>query len=70
MVKALVSSPDKTNSETIQKEASNLLVGDIIKLDKDNRVPADIIVLKTFNEVKDNQSFIRTDQLDGKLIGN
>ena len=66
LVKVLIPSADKTNYETIQKEASNLLVGDIIKLDKDHRVPADIIVLKTFNEANDNQSFIRTDQLDGE----
>ena len=49
-----------------QKIASELLVGDIIKLNKDERVPADIIVLKTFNEAGDNQAFIRTDQLDGE----
>ena len=49
-----------------KKNASELLVGDIIKLNKDERVPADIIVLKTFNEAGDNQAFIRTDQLDGE----
>ena len=30
------------------------------------RIPADIIVLKTFNESNENQAFIRTDQLDGE----
>ena len=50
----------------IQKQASDLLVGDIIELKKDSRVPADIVVLKTFNESNDNQAFIRTDQLDGE----
>ena len=49
-----------------KKNASELLVGDIIKLNKDERIPADIIVLKTFNEAGDNQAFIRTDQLDGE----
>ena len=44
-----------------KKNASELLVGDIIKLNKDERVPADIIVLKTFNEAGDNQAFIRTE---------
>ena len=52
--------------EIIQKKASDLLVGDIIELKKDSRVPADIVVLKTFNESNDNQAFIRTDQLDGE----
>ena len=49
-----------------EKKAADLLVGDIIELKKDTRVPADIIVLKTFNESNDNQAFIRTDQLDGE----
>ena len=52
--------------ERILKKASDLLVGDIIELKKDTRVPADIIVLKTYNESNDNQAFIRTDQLDGE----
>ena len=52
--------------EKIQKKASDLLIGDIIELKKDTRVPADIIALKTFNESNDNQAFIRTDQLDGE----
>ena len=52
--------------EKIQKKASDLLIGDIIELKKDSRVPADIILLKTFNESNDNQAFIRTDQLDGE----
>ena len=59
-------SADKSNIQLIQKEASLLEIGDIIELKKDTRVPADIIVLKTFNEAKDNQAFIRTDQLDGE----
>ena len=50
----------------ILKSSSNLKIGDVIELKKDERVPADIIVLKTFNESEDNQSFIRTDQLDGE----
>ena len=50
----------------IQKPASELQIGDIIELNKDTRVPADIIVLKTFNDTEDNQAFIRTDQLDGE----
>ena len=65
-VDVLELSPDRKNLNYKQKDASELLVGDIIKLKKDQRVPADIIVLKTFNEAGDNQAFIRTDQLDGE----
>ena len=50
----------------INKKAAELNIGDIIELKKDCRVPADIIVLKTFNESEENQAFIRTDQLDGE----
>ena len=66
-INVLQLSPDKrTVVHDIFKNASELLVGDIIKLKKDERVPADIIVLKTMNEAGDNQAFIRTDQLDGE----
>ena len=65
-INVLVPSPDKTNFEYLPKSASDLLVGDIIELKKNTRVPADIIVLKTINESNDNQAFIRTDQLDGE----
>ena len=50
----------------IKKSYSNLKIGDIIELNKDEKVPADIIVLKTFNESEDSNTFIRTDQLDGE----
>ena len=49
-----------------EKKAADLTIGDIIELNKDNRVPADIIVLKTYNDSEENQAFIRTDQLDGE----
>ena len=52
--------------EKIHKKASSLLVGDILEIKKNMRIPAAIIVLKTFNEGNDNQAFIRTDQLDGE----
>ena len=66
-INVLQLSPDKRSVvHDIFKNASELLVGDIIKLKKDERVPADIIVLKTMNEAGDNQAFIRTDQLDGE----
>ena len=56
----------KKELKRVLKSSSNLKIGDLIELKKDERVPADIIVLKTFNESEDNQSFIRTDQLDGE----
>ena len=66
LVKTLFLSQDKKNLIKIDKKAAELQIGDIIELNKDNRVPADIIVLKTFNESEENQAFIRTDQLDGE----
>ena len=50
----------------VKKSYSNLKIGDIIELNKDERVPADIVVLKTFNKSEDSNTFIRTDQLDGE----
>ena len=52
--------------QRVEKNASDLQIGDVVELKKDGRVPADLVVLKTFNEAKDNQAFIRTDQLDGE----
>ena len=66
LIPVLTCQADNNNVEKINKIAADLLVGDIIELKKDSRVPADIIVLKTFNESNDNQAFIRTDQLDGE----
>ena len=56
----------KKELKRVMKSSAKLKIGDIIELRKDERVPADIIVLKTFNESEDNQAFIRTDQLDGE----
>ena len=61
-----VSNISNTNFDLIPKKAADLTIGDIIELQKDCRVPADIIVLKTFNDSEENQAFIRTDQLDGE----
>ena len=66
MIAVLRENSLSNKEEIIYKKAAALLVGDIIELKKDTRVPADIIVLKTFNESNDNQAFIRTDQLDGE----
>lgn len=45
--------------------ASELRVGDIVMLHKGQRVPADMILLRT-NETM-GTVFIRTDQLDGEI---
>lgn len=44
--------------------SSHLKVGDIIIIEKNQRVPADIVLLKTTD--KTGTCFIRTDQLDGE----
>ena len=62
----ILSKENPRNLIKIEKKAADLNIGDIIELKKDSRVPADIIVLKTFNESEENQAFIRTDQLDGE----
>jgi len=44
--------------------SANIKVGDIIKICKDERVPADAVLLYTTE--KSGGVFIRTDQLDGE----
>ena len=66
LVTILKKNENGNNAIKTNKKASELEIGDIIILTKDSRVPADLVVLKTFNESKDNQAFIRTDQLDGE----
>lgn len=44
--------------------SSELKIGDMIQINTDQRVPADIILLRTTE--KQGASFIRTDQLDGE----
>ena len=67
LVTTLIISPDDNKGILrLDKKAADLNIGDIIELKKDSRVPADIIVLKTYNESEENQAFIRTDQLDGE----
>lgn len=44
--------------------ASKLRVGDIIIVDKDQRVPADLVLLRTSDRT--GSVFVRTDQLDGE----
>ncbi|PVV05207.1 hypothetical protein BB560_000276 [Smittium megazygosporum] len=50
---------------SIQTPSKNLTVGDIIYISKNQRIPADLLILKTLND-DSGSCFIRTDQLDGE----
>ncbi|RUS73851.1 hypothetical protein EGW08_018395 [Elysia chlorotica] len=53
-----------TKDGVVQVPSSDIQVGHLIILEKDQRVPADMILLKTSEA--DGGCFIRTDQLDGE----
>lgn len=55
---------DKSFTEIIQSKF--LKIGDIVELKENQRVPADMVLLKTYNDSGENHTFIRTDQLDGE----
>lgn len=61
---------DTSAPREVIKTSKDIRVGDILKLGKDQRVPADAVVLKTIaHDVADQgdvDAFIRTDQLDGE----
>lgn len=46
--------------------SSKLKVGDIVIVEKDERVPADLVLLRTSD--KSGSVFVRTDQLDGEWV--
>ncbi|CAI8041365.1 Probable phospholipid-transporting ATPase IIB, partial [Geodia barretti] len=48
----------------ISVKSKDIQVSDIIVLDKDQRIPADMVLLKTTE--KNGSCFVRTDQLDGE----
>lgn len=52
------------NSDTSLVAAQNLKVGTLVRLHKDQRIPADMILLQSSETT--GESFIRTDQLDGE----
>lgn len=58
---SLLDNPDKPYEIVA---ASKLKVGDLIIVDKDERVPADLVLLRTSE--KSGSVFVRTDQLDGE----
>jgi len=70
-----------SRAREIQKKSRDLKVGDVLKLEKNQRVPADVIILKSTqaeaiveavpeqpdaDESTAAETFIRTDQLDGE----
>jgi phospholipid-translocating ATPase len=53
-----------TKNGLVEITSAEIKVGDIIQLEKDERVPADMVLLYTSD--KSNSIFLRTDQLDGE----
>lgn len=54
-----------TSTGFVDIPSSDIRVGDIIQVKKDQRIPADMILLRTTE--KSGSMFIRTDQLDGEI---
>lgn len=46
--------------------SKDLRVGDLVKLHKGKRIPADIVLLQTSEKDASGEAFIKTDQLDGE----
>lgn len=53
-----------THANTRSVPSSSLRVGDLVHLEKNQRVPADLVLLRTSEA--SGTCFIRTDQLDGE----
>ena len=56
--------PDDNGPHTRSVPSSSLRVGDLVHLEKNQRVPADLVLLRTSDA--SGTCFIRTDQLDGE----
>lgn len=52
------------DGKRVEVRSSDILVGDVIVLHKDRRIPADVVLLRTTD--RSGACFIRTDQLDGE----
>lgn len=61
---AYPSEPSSGKPNTKATPSSGLKVGDLVLLEKNQRVPADMVLLATSEE--EGTCFIRTDQLDGE----
>ncbi|KAG9474675.1 hypothetical protein GDO78_004796 [Eleutherodactylus coqui] len=53
-----------TNRGTVKVRSSSIQVGDLVIVEKNQRIPADMIFLRTSE--KNGSCFLRTDQLDGE----
>ncbi|KAI9594921.1 ATPase, class II, type 9A [Syncephalis fuscata] len=53
-----------TNGDQQDVTAADIVVGDLVVICKDQRIPADMILLRTTEQ--DGTCFLRTDQLDGE----
>ncbi|KAG8447039.1 hypothetical protein GDO86_014476 [Hymenochirus boettgeri] len=53
-----------TTRGTVKVRSSNIQVGDLVIVEKNQRVPADMVFLRTSE--KNGSCFLRTDQLDGE----
>ena len=63
----------QAKAREVTKMSKDLKVGDVLKLEKGHRVPADTVILKSaptescvHDDQGDGEAFIRTDQLDGE----
>lgn len=48
----------------VEIESQNIVAGDILFLRKNERVPVDVLLLKTM--LGDGTAYVKTDQLDGE----
>lgn len=59
--------PPTTLTPEVKLIASkNLRVGDLVKIHKGTRIPADIVLLQSSDKEGNGEAFIKTDQLDGE----
>jgi len=63
-VSSTTDSPSSNSTPLKPTPSSNLKVGDLVHLEKNDRVPADILLLRTSDP--SGTCFVRTDQLDGE----
>ncbi|KAK6453992.1 ATPase that leads to neomycin-resistant protein when overexpressed [Scheffersomyces xylosifermentans] len=60
------SSGNSLTNELKLVSSKNLKVGDLVRLHKDTRIPADMILLQSSDKDGSGEAFIKTDQLDGE----
>ena len=58
-----------TNRGKEEIRSADIQIGDILEINQNDRLPADLIVLKSYND-ENGSLFIRTDHLDGETDWN